>query len=40
MQQKRAEALLKDLSNDVYNIFVGYIVSVILTKNQHFLMNV
>ena len=34
---KWADVLLKYLSNDIYNIFVGYIVSKILTKNRYLL---
>ena len=37
MQQKRAEAMLKYLSNDVYNIYLDQIVSEILTTNRHLL---
>ena len=33
MKHKRVEALFKNLSNDIYYIFVGYIVSEILVKN-------
>ena len=39
MQQTRAEALLKYLSNDVYNILVAYVVNEKLPKILQLLMN-
>ena len=34
MQQKWAEELLKDLSNDIWFIYVGYMASEILAENR------